>query len=94
MYISKELRKKNIAEYLLYMWQVEDQIRANDLSLDKLKGNIIDPYKMSEEQKKPLIEWYGNLIEMMRTEGVAQSGHLQINKNTIIMLTDLHLRLL
>ncbi|MBR2242341.1 MAG: DUF4924 family protein, partial [Prevotella sp.] len=28
MYIAKELRKKNIAEYLLYMWQVEDLLRA------------------------------------------------------------------
>ena len=24
MYIAQELRKKNIAEYILYMWQVED----------------------------------------------------------------------
>ena len=94
MYISKELTKKNIAEYLLYMWQVEDQIRANNLSLDSIKENIISTYNLSEELKAPLIEWYGNLVEMMRTEGVSQTGHLQINKNTIIMLTDLHLRLL
>ena len=37
MYISKELRKKNIAEYLLYMWQVEDIIRANGLDADKIE---------------------------------------------------------
>ena len=94
MYISKELRKNNIAEYLLYMWQVEDQMRANNLSLDNIKENIISTYNLSEELKAPLIEWYGNLMEMMRTEGVSQTGHLQINKNVIIMLTDLHLRLL
>ena len=94
MYISKELRKNNIAEYLLYMWQVEDQIRANNLSLDSIKENIISTYNLSEDLKAPLIEWYGNLVEMMRAEGVSQTGHLQINKNTIIMLTDLHLRLL
>ena len=76
------------------MWQVEDQIRANNLSLDSIKENIISTYNLSEDLKAPLIEWYGNLVEMMRTEGVSQTGHLQINKNTIIMLTDLHLRLL
>ena len=27
MFIAQELRKNNIAEYLLYMWQVEDVIR-------------------------------------------------------------------
>ncbi len=94
MFISKELRKKNIAEYLLYMWQVEDMIRANKLSLDSIKNNVISAYELPDDSRQQLVEWYGNLIEMMRTEGVADAGHLQINKNIIIMLTDLHLRLL
>ena len=37
MYISQELRQKSIAEYLLYMWQVEDIIRAYDCSLTRLR---------------------------------------------------------
>ena len=37
MYISQKLQKENIAEYLLYMWQVEDLIRANGLDIDKLQ---------------------------------------------------------
>ena len=76
------------------MWQVEDLMRANNLSLDSIKNNVISAYGLSDEDRAQITEWYGNLVEMMRTEGVAQSGHLQINKNTIIMLTDLHLRLL
>ena len=76
------------------MWQVEDLMRANNLSLDSMKNNVISAYGLSDEDRAQITEWYGNLVEMMRTEGVAQSGHLQINKNTIIMLTDLHLRLL
>ena len=28
MFVAQELKKKSIAEYLLYMWQVEDIIRA------------------------------------------------------------------
>ena len=31
---------------------------------------------------------------MMRGEGVAEKGHLQINRNIIILLTDLHTQLL
>ena len=37
MYIAKQLKEKNIAEYLLYMWQVEDIIRAHSLNIDQLK---------------------------------------------------------
>ena len=94
MFVSRELRKKNIAEYLLYMWQVEDLLRANGLSMDKIEKSLVEPYSLPDEQKKELLEWYANLAEMMRLEDVRESGHLQINKNVIIMLVDLHLRLL
>lgn len=94
MFVSRELRKKNIAEYLLYMWQIEDLLRANELSIEKITSSIIEPYNLPDEQRKELQYWYENLIEMMNTEGVKEKGHLQINKNVLILLTDLHLRLL
>ncbi|MEG1838384.1 MAG: DUF4924 family protein [Bacteroidaceae bacterium] len=94
MFISRELKEKNIAEYLIYMWQVEDIIRANNCDIDKISSSVISPYGISEEAKQELAEWYTNLINMMRTEGVIEKGHLQINENVIINLTDLHLRLL
>lgn len=94
MLISRELRKSNIAEYLLYMWQVEDLLRANDLSLDKIKSAVIDPYGLPDETANEMLQWYGDLIGMMSLEGVKEKGHLQINRNVIINLTDLHLRML
>ena len=36
MYISQQLKQQNIAEYLLYMWQVEDSIRANQFDMAKI----------------------------------------------------------
>lgn len=94
MYIAKQLKEKNVAEYLLYMWQVEDLIRANHLDIEELKTNYISKFNPSPEQEKEMVEWYANLIEMMRSEQVQEKGHLQINKNMIILLTDLHLQLL
>ena len=95
MYISQQLKQQNIAEYLLYMWQVEDLIRANGFDIEKIKKYIIEPYpSLAEGQKKELEQWYADLINMMHDEGVMQKGHLQINKNIIVWLTDLHLRLL
>ena len=76
------------------MWQVEDMIRANELSMDKVRANLVEPYGLPQESSDELLEWYGNLIEMMYFEDVKEKGHLQINKNVIINLTDLHLRLL
>lgn len=95
MFTASAKKKENIAEYLLYMWQIEDLIRAYDLDMERISTNIVDAYTdLSAEQRTMLYEWYESLIDMMRSEGVAQQGHLQLNKNVIIDLTDLHLRLL
>ncbi len=76
------------------MWQIEDLLRAHDLSVEKITRSMVEPYNLSDKESNELVEWYTNLIDMMRNEGVVSSGHLQINKNVIIMLVDLHLRLL
>jgi len=94
MFISQKLRQENIAEYLLYMWQVEDIIRAYDCSLTRIRKEYISRFEYDEEQKEELIDWYGNLIRMMNAEGCRESGHLQINKATMQLLTDLHNELL
>lgn len=94
MIIAKQKRKENIAEYLLYMWQVEDLIRANHFDIDSIRRTVISQYDQSDEVKEEIARWYEELIEMMRGEGVMEKGHIQLNKNVIITLTDLHLQLL
>ncbi len=94
MIISKKLKEQSISEYLLYMWQVEDLIRANGCDIDQLERAVVATYQLPELQHRELVEWYANLVEMMRLEGVQQSGHLQFNKNVIISLTELHYRLM
>ena len=94
MIIDRQKRRENIAEYLLYMWQVEDLIRANKFDMDSINRTVIAHYDQPEEVKKEIAQWYEELIEMMRSEGVMEKGHIQLNKNVIITLTDLHLRLL
>ena len=94
MFIASQKRKENIAEYLLYMWQIEDLIRANNLDIDKIKENIVDKSALTDEEKKQMLEWYESLIDMMRREGVEKTGHLQMNKNVMASLVELHNTLL
>lgn len=94
MIIAQKKRQENIAEYLLYMWQVEDLIRANDFDIDRIRETIITRYDQPDEVREEIVRWYQELLEMMRSEGVMEKGHIQLNKNVIITLTDLHLRLL
>ena len=94
MIIAKEKRENNIAEYLLYMWQVEDIIRACKYDIALINANIVEGYNVAPEVKAEIRNWYENLIEMMRNEGKLERGHLQINTNVIIKLNDLHTQLL
>lgn len=94
MIIAQQKRKENICEYLLYMWQVEDLIRANHFDMEQIWQHVVSRYQQPDEVKEKIAVWYEELIDMMRSEGVLESGHIQLNKNVIISLTDLHLRLL
>ena len=69
MFIAQQLKERNIAEYLIYMWQVEDLIRANDCDIEKIKSTIISQYQIGEDEKEKLARWYEDLIAMMREEG-------------------------
>lgn len=92
--IAKELKKKNIAEYLIFMWQIEDLIRANNFDLDLIKKTLISPQNLSEEDEESELKWFEELIDMMLAEGIKEYGHLQLNQNVIINLTDLHHQLI
>ena len=94
MYIAKQLKKKSVAEYLLYMWQVEDTLRAYGLDAERMAREYVPQFGLDAEKSEALKGWYESLIEMMREEGVTEKGHLQVNKNIIILLNDLHAQLL
>lgn len=95
MQIARKLKKENICEYLLYMWQIEDLIRACGLNMDVLNENVVSKFPVqSETERKEIYNWYESLIEMMRMENVQEKGHLQLNKNIIIELDDFHSQLM
>ena len=95
MFISQQLRKKSIAEYVLYMWQVEDLIRAYGCSMSRIKNEYVSQFSdYTDEQRSELVDWYGDLIRMINQEGKREKGHLQINQIVVQDVSDLHAQLL
>ena len=68
-------KKDNIAEYILYLWQMEDFLRA---------------FPAQAEGNEELRE----LKEMMHREGITESCHLQLAKNALEEMEELHASLL
>lgn len=94
MLIAEEKKTENLAEYILYMWQVEDFIRACEFDMQSIEKQRIAPFNVSGDLKKSIYDWYENLLVMMQKEKIEKKGHLQILQNNVAELTDLHFTLL
>jgi len=94
MLIAKEKEKTNIAEYILYMWQIEDIIRFNNFDLTQITDTIIDKFNTAPEVQYEMKFWYQSLIEQMMKEGVSDKGHLAITIKHVEELNNLHNSLL
>ena len=94
MIIADKLKTSNRAEYLLYMWQVEDIIRAFDCNAERINKEYISSFKLDNAQRKQVETWYENLCNMMLNEGKREEGHLQICQNILQNLSDLNAQLL
>ena len=75
-------KRENIAEYILWIWQLEDYLRAfPDAATDN-------------EDPSPDMRFLAELSEMMHREGVTEKGHVQLARNAMAELEELHRRLL
>lgn len=95
MLTAKQKRRENIAEYILYLWQLEDMLRALDLSPEKIYSALVEPHgELDPERKQALFFWYMDMVNLLKTEGKEQAGHLEHTLHLIADLNDLHLHLL
>jgi Domain of unknown function (DUF4924) len=94
MLIAKEKRKDNIAEYILYMWQVEDSVRACQFNIDLIDKYLISQFSEPEKVKAEFRDWYADIILMMYEENIKESGHMKILKLLVEDMNKLHLKLI
>jgi hypothetical protein len=94
MFIAQEKKKNNILEYILYMWQVENIIRACQFDIELIKKNVIAQLGLTDNDKDLVKEWYIDLIKQMKSQNLQQTGHLAFTRDIITELTLLHQTLL
>ncbi len=94
MYTAQKKKKENIGEYILYMWQIEDLLRACNFNHDEIEKNIIEKYDVSEDKKSALRKWYYGLNEQMVAENICEKGHLKSLKTIVADLNKRHSELL
>jgi len=93
MLIAQEIRKTNIAEYILYMWQVEDLLRACSFNPENIENKLVQRFKADEDISREIADWYKNLAMMMEKEHIQEKGHLQVLINLANDLNEFHLKM-
>lgn len=94
MLIAQEKRKTNIAEYILYMWQVEDLLRACSFNAELIESKLVSRFNADEKSSREISSWYNNLVLMMEKEHIQETGHLQVITNLVNDLNEFHLKLI
>lgn len=95
MLIALQKRRENIAEYILYLWQVEDLLRAMQFSPEAIYSTLVARIEDADEQQREnIFNWYIQIVELLRKESKESKGHIDHTLHLIADLHNLHLQLM
>lgn len=89
MSLAEQKLKQNISEYIIFLWQMEDLVRAVYFDVEAL-DEFIRSFTPHEEAYKSEKDWFTNLITQMKREGVETRGHISEVHELIFELNYLH----
>lgn len=93
MILAAQKKKENIAEYILFIWQMEDLVRAMYFDIDAI-SEFVRSFTPSEEHFQSELKWFKELIRQMKSERVEHRGHISEVHELIFELNYLHNTLL
>jgi hypothetical protein len=94
MLIANQKKKENIAEYVLYMFQVEMIVRSMNLKIEDIFDHYICQMTSIEEAREDVKVWYQEIINEMKENGLEEKGHIARVYEIMDEMTFLHNTLL
>lgn len=92
--IAKNKREKNLAEFILYMYQMEDLIRAFDFNLEDIRQYVVAHSPTSDSEKEETLRWFGEIAAEMKASGIEKRGHLPRTQQYLDDLAKIHWEIL
>ena len=90
MILAETKKKAHIVEYILFLWQIEDLVRAAQFDpnvLEKWAEDTANSEGSDPEREK---EWIVSMAADMRSQGKTESGHVASVSETMVELAHLH----
>lgn len=92
--VAENKKSTNIAEYIIYMYQMEDLIRSYQGNAEEIKTYVVEKYPVSKEEKKKIADWYLGLLDQMKDQSILEKGHLHELNTLVSELAKIHWQLL
>lgn len=89
MTIAAQKKEENIVEYVLYLWQMHDLVRAADFDLSAIRAFLSSDSKFDNDLDVEL-EWFAGLIKSMKSHKLEKKGHIPEIDNILVELSYLH----
>ena len=94
MLVAKKKEQENIAEYILYLFQIEDIVRSFKFNLDDIIEIFVAPNLPDSSFTGQYRKWYQDIITEMKSTNLQNRGHLDRVMEVIRELAFLHNTLL
>jgi len=92
--VAEKKKAQNIPEYIIYMYQMEDLLRAYNFDLDDVRQYVISHYPISEAEKTEAAVWFADLAFEMKNAKVEETCHLPKTQELVDQLASIHWSLL
>ncbi|EPR70988.1 DUF4924 family protein [Cyclobacterium qasimii] len=90
----RKKEKENIIEYVLYMYRMEDLLRAYQFEMEEINAYVLGHEKIGAKDKEETKAWLSDMANQMLEEGVQEKGHLQQTQELVGELAKIHWQLL
>ena len=91
---AEKRKQENIAEYIIYMYQIEDLIRACNFDLELIMESVVRPQLPDDSFIGQYRSWYDSLIRDMKIQRIEKVGHLMDLREILMEISYLHNTLL
>lgn len=90
MLVAQKKQQENIAEYVLYLFQIEDIVRALNFDLDQIMDTVVKPNLPDSSFEAQYRDWYEEIIKEMKRSKREKKGHLDRVMEVLKELVYLH----
>jgi hypothetical protein len=74
MLVAQQKQQENIAEYVLYLFQIEDLIRSLNFDIDRIMESVVRPSLPDRSFEGQYRKWYTELIQEMKRSNLIKKG--------------------